>query len=48
MKTVEKSEIMQRQWLNYQKDFEYASGIEFADVCETVVRVMNGLVEKID
>jgi predicted nucleotidyltransferase component of viral defense system len=41
METVEKSKIMQRQWLNYQKDFEYASGIEFADVCETVVRVMN-------
>jgi hypothetical protein len=40
METVEKSEIMQRQWRNYQKDFEYAVGIEFADVCEAVVALM--------
>jgi predicted nucleotidyltransferase component of viral defense system len=40
METVEKSEVMQRQWRNYQKDFEYAVGIEFADVCEVVVALM--------
>jgi predicted nucleotidyltransferase component of viral defense system len=40
METVGKSEIMQRQWRNYQKDFEYAVGIEFADVCEVVVGLM--------
>lgn len=28
METIEKSEVMQRQWKNYQKDFEYAVGIE--------------------
>jgi predicted nucleotidyltransferase component of viral defense system len=44
METVEKSEVMQRQWRNYQKDFEYAVGIEFADVCEAVV----GLMERIN
>jgi predicted nucleotidyltransferase component of viral defense system len=40
METVEESEVMQRQWRNYQKDFEYAVGIEFADVCEAVVALM--------
>jgi predicted nucleotidyltransferase component of viral defense system len=40
METVGKSEIMQRQWRNYQKDFGYAVGIEFADVCEVVVSLM--------
>jgi poly-D-alanine transfer protein DltD len=40
METVGKSEIMQRQWRNYQKDFEYAVGIEFTDVCEVVVGLM--------
>ncbi len=33
METVEKSEVMQRQWKNYQKDFGYVVGIEFEDVC---------------
>jgi predicted nucleotidyltransferase component of viral defense system len=43
METVEKSEIMQRQWKNYQKDFEYAVGIEFADVCTAAVGLMDGM-----
>jgi predicted nucleotidyltransferase component of viral defense system len=44
MENVEKSEVMQKQWKNYQKDFEYADGIEFEDVCEAVV----GLIGKIN
>jgi hypothetical protein len=32
---------MQRQWKNYQKDFEYAVGIKFVDVCEVVVGLMD-------
>jgi predicted nucleotidyltransferase component of viral defense system len=40
MEIVEKSEVMQRQWKNYQKDFEYAVGIKFMDVCEVVVDLM--------
>lgn len=43
VETVEKSEVMQRQWKNYQKDFEYADGIVFEDVCKVVA----GLMEKI-
>lgn len=41
MDTVKNSEIMQKQWKNYQKDFEYASDIVFEDVCDTVVKIMD-------
>ena len=44
MDTVRNSEIMQRQWENYQKDFEYAAGIAFKDVCNAVVQLMNLLI----
>ena len=37
MNTVRNSEIMQKQWDNYQKDFEYAVGITFMDACEAVL-----------
>lgn len=37
------SEIMQKQWNNYQKDFEYAADIAFSDTCETVFQLMESL-----
>lgn len=37
------SEIMNRQWQNYQKDFDYAEGIEFRETCDAVVRIMESL-----
>ena len=43
METVVNSEIMQKQWDNYRKDFEYAEGIEFGEVCDVVVGVMEAL-----
>lgn len=43
MNTVRNSEIMQKQWDNYQKDFEYATDIAFVDVCDTVVKLMDSL-----
>lgn len=43
MDTVRSSKIMQMQWENYQKNFEYAMGIRFEDVCNTVLRLMNQL-----
>lgn len=43
MDTVKSSEIMQRQWKNYQKDFEYATDIAFEDVCDVVVELMDGI-----
>ena len=41
MEVVRNSEIMQKQWKNYQKDFEYATDIIFEDVCEAVVQIMD-------
>ncbi len=41
MDTVRNSAIMQRQWDNYQKDFEYAADIAFKDACNTVVQLMD-------
>ena len=41
MDTVRSSEVMQKQWQNYQKDFEYATDIAFEDVCDTVVQLMD-------
>lgn len=41
MDTVRNSEIMQKQWKNYQKDFEYAMDIIFEDVCDAVVQIMD-------
>jgi predicted nucleotidyltransferase component of viral defense system len=30
-------------WLNYQKDFDYASDISFDETCDMVLRIMNSL-----
>jgi len=43
MDTVKKNEVMQKQWKNYQKDFEYATGIAFEDACDVVVELMDEL-----
>ena len=43
MDIVRNSEIMQKQWDNYQKDFEYAADIMFEDVCNTVTKLMDNL-----
>lgn len=40
MDTVRNSEIMQKQWNNYQKDFEYAKDILFEETCDAVVQLM--------
>lgn len=41
MDTVRNSEIMQKQWDNYQKDYEYSQDIAFVDACDTVVQLMD-------
>lgn len=46
METVRNSEVMKKQWGNYQKDFDYAAGITFSDVCDSVVHMMDLLEEK--
>ncbi|MDE5866345.1 MAG: nucleotidyl transferase AbiEii/AbiGii toxin family protein [Lachnospiraceae bacterium] len=45
MDTVRSSEIMQKQWNNYQKNFEYATHIAFVDVCDAVVQLMDLLID---
>ena len=45
MQVVKNSDVMKRQWDNYRKDFDYASGIEFEETCDAVVDVMDGLYE---
>ncbi len=45
MEMVKNSEVMQRQWKNYQKDFEYAEDIAFEDACDVVVELMDGMSE---
>lgn len=45
MNAVENSDVMQRQWNNYQKDFDYATDILFKDVCEAVVKLMGDLTD---
>ena len=38
---VKQSDIMNRRWADYQKDFDYAEGIEFGDVCDSVLTLMD-------
>ena len=45
MDTVSNSEIMQKQWNNYQKDFEYATDIAFEDTCDAVMKLMGDLMD---
>ena len=32
---------MTKQWRAYQRDFEYAADINFNEVCDTVVQIMD-------
>ncbi len=46
MDVVKHSKVMQNQWKNYQKDFEYAIDIAFGAVCDAVVELMDKLVDE--
>ena len=41
MTTVKNSLVMQEQWKAYQRNFEYATDVNFEDVCDTVVQIMD-------
>lgn len=45
MNIAKSSKVMQTQWKNYQKDFEYAKNIVFEDTCDTVVKLINDLMD---
>ncbi len=42
---VRNSDIMIKQWKNYQKDFEYAADIGFDEVCDAVAQMMDCVFE---
>lgn len=46
MNIVKSSDVMANQWLNYQKDFEYANGIAFSETCDAIVAIMNKILRK--
>ena len=43
MDIVRNSEVMRKQWNNYQRDFEYATDIAFVDACDAVVKLMDSI-----
>ena len=43
MEIVKHSDVMNRQWSNYSKDFDYAAEISFAETCDAVIHLMDEL-----
>lgn len=43
MEIVKHSDVMNRQWSNYSKDFDYAAEIAFAETCDAVIQLMDEL-----
>ena len=43
MEIVKHSDVMNRQWSNYSKDFDYAAEISFAETYDAVVQLMDEL-----
>jgi len=41
--TIQNSSDMQKQWTNYQKDFEYAKDIGFKHICEEIRELLDAL-----
>lgn len=45
MQVVRNSPVMNRQWGDYRKDFDYAAGIEFKETCDAVISIMDKITE---
>ncbi len=43
MDAVRNSPVMNRQWGDYRKDFDYASAIEFEETCNAIIDIMDRL-----
>ena len=41
MQSVLSSEVMNRRWDDYRKDYDYAAGIAFSDACDAVVSILD-------
>lgn len=45
LETIHNSEEMKKRWKNYQKDFDYATDIDYADTVEAVNEIMGEVIE---
>ncbi len=43
IQVIKNSEVMNQRWKSYQKDFNYAKGIEFNDCCNAVDNIMKNV-----
>ncbi len=41
MQVVRNSPVMNRQWDDYRKGFDYAAGVEFQETCDAVISIMD-------
>lgn len=46
MSVVKDSDIMENRWETYRKDFNYATDIEFNEVCDAVLEIMRSIKAK--
>ncbi len=46
IRVVRYSSVMNRQWNDYRKEFDYAGEIDFGDTCDAVVAVMDAITLK--
>jgi len=45
LETIEKSDIMNRHWKDYQTQFEYANNIQFADICAVIKEILRSILQ---
>ncbi len=43
MHVVRNSQVMNKQWDDYRKDFDYAAGIKFEETCDAVIAIMDSI-----
>lgn len=48
MQMVRSSPVMNRQWDDYRKDFDYAAGIKFEETCDVVTIIMDRVSKETD
>lgn len=45
IQVIRNSPVMNRQWDDYRKTFDYADGIKFEDTCDAVIAIMDRITE---
>ncbi|MDO4538673.1 MAG: nucleotidyl transferase AbiEii/AbiGii toxin family protein, partial [Coriobacteriales bacterium] len=46
MRVVRNSPTMNRRWADYRKDFDYATGISFEEICDEVISIMDRIAKE--